>query len=406
MAVRQVSAIGIFSPEGKMASVKLRPIHFFLILLERTVLNLSYRMVYPFLPEISRGVGAPFEQVAMLATFRSAFGLVSPFVGGIFDRIGYRKGLLIGTVIVCCATSMLVVIPGIYGIILVFAAIGIAKAVYDPSVQAYVSTLVPYEHRARAIGITEMAWAASWFIGIPVSAFIIDSWGWKGPFALIAIWSGLGAMTVRFLPKERVSGMSLGRDIKSLPRQAYIVLAMSFFMTFSNENLIIVYGVWMERVFNVKLGTLGAISFLIGTGELIGEALVATLGDRIGKKRILYCGLIGLCSVYLTIPYFGNTLWVVVTLLLCMFCFSEMALVSSFAFISEVAPHAKGRILSTNYACGLGGRFVGSFTGPWIWHINHSVRPIAFVSLIAVVFAFLCLNYYSHIFKAAYRNPQ
>ena len=52
-----------------------------------------------------------------------------------------------------------------------FVLIGVSKPVYDPSVQAFVSTRIPYSKRAKALGFLEASWAGSWLLGIPLSGF-------------------------------------------------------------------------------------------------------------------------------------------------------------------------------------------------------------------------------------------
>lgn len=372
----------------------MNPLYFGLLLFGRILLNMSYRMVYPFLPALSRGVGLSFEKLAVLATLRSTCGLVSPFVGSFLDRKGYRLGLFYGILVLFAGASGIFVLPGPWGIVFFFVATGLSKALYDPAVQAYVSSFFPYERRARGIGVVETAWAASWFVGMPICALALDGWGWKGPFAVITFWSCIAAASIGLLPKEASLSASGGSgatiSARSLP-----IFVMSFFMTFANENVIIVYGAWMESEFGLKLGALGFLSFVIGSGELAGEVIVALLGDRLGKKEILMAGLLGLALVYLALLPGGYGIVLVTAMLWFMFLLSEIAIVSSFAFISEIAPEAKGHVLSINYACGLAGRLMGSLTGPVMWHWGKSIAPNAVLSSVCAVLAFWCLRYYS-----------
>ncbi|SFM59518.1 MFS transporter [Thermodesulforhabdus norvegica] len=375
--------------------VSLKPRHFGILLFGRALLNMSYRMVYPFLPALSRGIGVGFEELAILATLRSACGLVSPFLGFFLDKGSYRFGLFVGILIILVGALGIFLLPAYWGIISFFISTGLAKAVYDPAVQAYVSSFFPYETRARGIGIVETAWATSWFVGMPICAFVLDAWGWRGPFLVIALWGCLAAFLIHALPAERRVVVPRGYGVTVLSKPFW-VLTMSFLMMFSNENLIIVYGAWMEEAFGLRLGALGVLSFIIGSGELAGEALVALIGDRLGKKRILTTGLSGLALVYLLIPYVSASIEAVVFVLWLMFFFSEVAVVSSFAFVSEVVPEAKGYILSINYACGLTGRLIGSITGPTVWHWSGNITFNALLSFSAALLAFLCLKYYSH----------
>jgi hypothetical protein len=58
------------------------------ILLSRIALNLQSRVVYPFLPAISRGLGVPLDAASLLLAVRSLVGRV--------DRLGKRRAVLGG----------------------------------------------------------------------------------------------------------------------------------------------------------------------------------------------------------------------------------------------------------------------------------------------------------------------
>jgi len=377
--------------------------HFVIIVFSRVILNMSYRILYPFLPVFAHSLGVSFERAALFATVRSFMGLVSPFFGGILDRKGHRKGLFLGMVLLSAGACLIFAWPAFYSVLAAFAVLGLAKAIYDPSVQAYVSSFSSYRYRAKAIGFTELSWATSWFLGMPLCAFLIQKWSWHAPFIFMAS-AGLVSLALTLSLPPYPSTLPAPDDIKSdpehhsqtkLPTRIYFILAMSFFMLFSNENLIVVYGAWMQESFGVKLMSLGAISFIIGFGELSGEITVTAWGDRVGKRRLLTIGLTGLAFSYLGVAIFSDNLMAATLCLLVLFYFSELAIVSSFPFVSEILPEARAKILSANYACAIAGRMTGSITGPWIWHIWKSITASAVVSFAGTFLALYFLLCYS-----------
>jgi predicted MFS family arabinose efflux permease len=66
---------------------------------------------------------------------------------------------------------------------------GLAKSIFDPSLQAYISQLVPYEKRGKIIGVTEFSWVVSTLVGIPLAGVIIEKFSWKTPFFIIGCLS-------------------------------------------------------------------------------------------------------------------------------------------------------------------------------------------------------------------------
>ena len=65
------------------------------ILFARLLINAQFRIVYPFLPVIARGLGLPLETASLLVGVRSLAGMTSPFYGWLSDRIG-RRGVMLG----------------------------------------------------------------------------------------------------------------------------------------------------------------------------------------------------------------------------------------------------------------------------------------------------------------------
>ena len=79
--------------------------------LARLALNLQYRVVYPFLPAISRGLGVPLETASLLLTVRSLVGAFSPVYGLAADRYGRRPMMLAGLLALSAGAALITLHP-------------------------------------------------------------------------------------------------------------------------------------------------------------------------------------------------------------------------------------------------------------------------------------------------------
>jgi predicted MFS family arabinose efflux permease len=339
------------------------------IFLSRFVLNLQWRIVYPFLPAIGRGLGVSFETASLLLTARSLVGITSPVYGRIADRDSRRIPMLGGLVALVLGTALAGAAPAFAVALGAFALQGLSKASYDPAAQAYVGDAVPYERRGRIMGILELPWSLAWLIGVPVSALLISRFGWRSPFWVIA---GLGAVVLLAswrLCSQCGRGMSKHRaTLRScITGPALMALLVTCLLLLANENIFVVYGAWMEDQFGLTIAALGAASMVIAVAELVAEASSAGLVDRLGKRRSVFFGLALGALSYLLLPMLARNLGSAllgITILVLIF---EFTIVSMLPLVSELVPDARGTLMAVNLAAISFGRMLGSLSGPRLW---------------------------------------
>jgi MFS transporter, DHA1 family, inner membrane transport protein len=363
------------------------------ILLSRFALNLQWRIVYPFLPAISRGLGVPLETASLLLTVRALAGMTSPIFGILADRRGRWASMIGGLAALALGAAFVSVAPSFSLVLGAFALLGLSKASYDPGLQAYIGDAVPYEERGRVMGILELPWSLAWLIGVPVAGLLIARIGWRAPFWVItglALLS-LVATWLAFTPYLRAPDVQRPSSRIQLTRSAMMALLVSSLLTAANENIFVVYGVWMESQFGLAIAALGLASMIIAVAELAAEASSAGLVDRLGKRRAVLRGLALGVVAYLLLPPLARSLGgalLGITLVVLTF---EFAIVSMLPLVSELAPGARGTLLAVNVAAMSFGRMVGSLSGPRLWS-QWGLSANAVVSAGMVLVALLILG--------------
>lgn len=390
---------------------------FGLLIFTRLWLNAGVRLAYPFLPTIARGLGITIEQAGLFVAARSFVGLFGIAFGFLSEKKGEKAGLLLGLAFFSLSGLCIGFHLNRTWVFIGFTLMGLAHAVYNPAVQAYVSGQTPYRIRARALGLLESSWSAGWFVGIPLGGFLISRYGWYIPYMLLG-FMGL----ILFLATLRVPSTSKkfpdlseppargenppdgtftmdgqrrkcarvrtapagspGRHSKPWP-----ALGVSFFALLGNESLMIVYGAWMESRFSIGTGSLGILSTFIGLMELAAELSVVLMVDRLGKKRALSFGLVGAALCYAALPAAQTSVALSVVVFGAIAYFFEFTVVSAFPYVSELNPNARGRWLSANYSFMVAGRVVGALFGPWLWEHTHTLRAHMALSLLATAVA-------------------
>ena len=373
------------------------------VFFSRLMLNLAVRVTYPFLPAIARGLSISFQQAGFLVAARHCVGLTGALWGLVSERKGYSWGMIIGLTALLLG-SFTVSLSGSFAFALVgFVLIGISKPVYDPSVQAFVSARIPYAKRAMALGILETSWAGSWLLGIPLSGVLIAYFGWHSPFGLVSA----AALLAIFLTAQLKDVSSMGQNSRgnigqnlTAPSEAtlgkvgpVLILGVSLLMVFANENMVIVYGAWLEEQFHLQVQELGFFSILVGVAELGGELTVVALVDRIGKRKAIMGGLILTGLSYFALPFCQGSIYMALAGLGCMFYLFEFTIVSIFPYVSEMVPAQRGKWLAFNYTALVIGRLCGALSGPWLWQRSMNILFLVFVSVFVQALAvFLLLS--------------
>jgi predicted MFS family arabinose efflux permease len=367
-------------------------------MLLRTIFNTMYRMVYPFLAVFARGLGVDIVTLYSVVTARSAIGMFAPVLGSLADQRGRRFGLLMGILLFIAGMSLVAIYPSFVTLSIALLLGILSKYLFDPSMQAYLGDRVPYEKRGTALAVTEASWSLAFIAGVPLMGILIARFGWSAPFPVLA---GLGLVMFlviwRVIPRDAhasqqpaiTSVKNVRAVLTNLPALAGISIAL--WATAANELVNLIFGVWLEDSFGLKIAALAGASAIIGISELGGEGLVALTTDRLGKPRALTLGLVGNILASLLLPIVGRT---EIGALLGLFLFYitfEYVLVSHIPLMTEVMPNARATLLSFNVMGHSFGRVIGALVATFIYQ-RFGFLPVTFVAILFNVFALLALG--------------
>lgn len=353
----------------------------------RLVLNTSKRFAYPFAAVLSRGLGVPLPAITSLIAVNQATGLLGIFLGPLADRFGYRNMMLVGLAFMAAGMLGAFTFPIYFFVFLAFLMVGVGKSIFDPAIQAYVGHRVPYHRRGLVIGLLEVAWAGSTLVGVPLIGLLMQAYGWRSPFLVLGFLAILGFLALGFwLPKieERsaVYQRIRFRDMLALlarERHTRGTLVFVFLVCAGNDNLFVVYGVWLEANFGLNILAVGLMTSVIGAAELAGEFLAAGFSDRLGLKRSIYWGL-GITTIaYALLPVIGQTTFLALTGMFFLFFIFEFSMVAMMTLGTELLPQARATMMSSFMAAAGLGRVAGALMGGTLW-LSGGITIVCLVS--------------------------
>ena len=342
----------------------------------RAIFNTPHRMIYPFLPVFARGLGVDLASLSLALTARSLVGTLNPVVASVADRRGRRFGMLLGTGAFMAGAALVAFWPTFTSLAAAMVLMAAGKYVFDPAMQAYLSDRIPYERRGLALAVTEIAWSLAFIVGVPLMGLLMARGGWMAPFPLMVVLGGLVfAGVLLMLPKDvrpAAGGPGMGANFRAVltfaPALAGLCLGM--FMSAANEMVNLVFGVWLERSFGMKIAALGAAAAVIGLSELCGEGLVATFVDRLGKSRAVALGLGANSLAALILPMIGRTEAGALAGLFLFYISFEFTVVSAIPMMTEVMPGARATVMAFSVAFVMFGRAVGAPLGTFLFEFG------------------------------------
>jgi predicted MFS family arabinose efflux permease len=358
----------------------------------RTVMNTMHRMVYPFLPIFSRGLGVDLSGLSLALTTRQMAGFFAPFISILLENRGRKTAMLTGLGIFTTGVVLVVLSPSypVFFLTLILTTLG--KYIFDPHMQGFLGDRVPYERRGLAIAVTELGWSFAFILGVPLMGFLISRGGWLSPFSTLSI---LGTVSIVLIGKiipsnsdDRVNWGQMWRNITQVLRHpsAIAALSISFGISAGNEVVTLVFGVWLEDVFGLQVLALSGAAAAIGLAELGGETLMGGITDRLGKERSIGWGIAANCVAAAIFPILGKTLSGAVIALFLFYITFEFTLVAIIPMMSEIMPNARVTLLAFNVSGLSLGRAIGALVASPIYK-----GGIAGSALAAIIFNMIAL---------------
>ena len=373
----------------------------------KLMIDTSNQLFNPFLNIIAAGLGTDTVTLGRLIGLRSAMGLVTPLLGGWADRYGYRRILQAALLLAALGMLLIGVSQTLWVVTIGMMISGIGIASFVPNLHAYLSARLPYARRGRALGMIEYAWALTGILGLSVMGLVIDAYGWRLPFYILAALLLVMAVVFGRLPASGArSAAAAGTprssftlrafvgffDLGEHARSCYSSMAVAVLTYFSGVQLMIVHGVWLSADYGLSASQLGGVALILGFFDLAASVSVSLFTDRIGKRRSVILGSIGALIAYLLLPLFNTGLVSAVIAIAVARSFFEFAIVSYFPLLSEQVPEQRGKVMSLSTAFVLSGGAVASMVGPWVYR-NYGIAglslsaalPVALALVIAVV---------------------
>ncbi|HXC94831.1 MAG TPA: MFS transporter [Edaphobacter sp.] len=332
------------------------------------VLNDMIQSLLPSIyPILKSSFHLNFTQIGFITlTFQVTASLLQPVVGHYTDRKPLPYSLPIGMCFTLIGLLLLAVAPTFSLLLLAAALIGMGSAVFHPE-SSRVARMASGGKHGFAQSFFQVGGNTGSAIGPLLAVFIVLPHGQIGSawFSLAALLGIFILIRVSRWYKARLAHLQSrpakqAEEHSALPRKKVIMavsvlIALVFSKYFYLAGLTSYYTFYLIAKFHVSVQSsqLHLFAFLaaVAAGTLIG----GPIGDRVGRKSVIWCSILGVLPFTLILPY-ANLFWTSVLSIIIGFVIAS-AFSAILVYAQELVPGRVGMIsgLFFGLAFGMGG---------------------------------------------------
>jgi FSR family fosmidomycin resistance protein-like MFS transporter len=267
--------------------------------------------IYPLLKD---SLSLNFTQIGLITlTFQVTASLLQPMVGLYTDHHPQPYSLSIG--IGCTLIGLLILsFAPSYGILLIAAAmVGTGSSVFHPE-SSRVARMASGGRYGLAQSIFQVGGNAGSAIGPLLAAFIVIPQGqhsiaWFSFAALLAMvvlwkvgdWYKLRQSQVKRPKKSPIFERVLPN--RTVVRSVVVLLALIFSKNFYTASITSYYMFYLITKFHLSVQSAQFHLFVFLSAVVVGTLLGGHIGDRIGRKQVIWVSILGVAPFALILPY-------------------------------------------------------------------------------------------------------
>ena len=274
---------------------------------------------------------------------------------------------------------------------------GIFGGVIGSISMAIVSDLFTLEQRGRVMGFMQMGFGASQILGIPISLYIANRWGWQSPFFLIVVLAFFvwGVIFIKLQPitkhlDNKKENNAIKHLINTISQKKYRIGFLATAIMSLGGFMIMPWGsVYAINNLHVTKDQLPLLFMISGVATLVIMPIIGKISDKIDKFKLF---TIASAWMIVVVLIYANLVpvpfWIVVTLNVLMMIGVMARMIPSVALVSALPElHDRGAFMSVNSSLQQLSGGIAAAIGGLIVVQKNSYSPIEHYDTLALVVA-------------------
>lgn len=305
-------------------------------------------------------------QLIAIAAATMAFG--APLLAGWVAAFDRRRLLALALVWYGAGHALSALMPSYAALWPVRAVTMLAAAVFTPQAAAAIGFMASPQERGRAITFIFLGWSVASVAGLPMSAWIGETFGWEIAFATVAVLSIVAAVWVFAVMPNGVRPAALSlrawKDVFTSP----VLMAMVLVTALSGAGQFTLFSYFTPYYKHTLGASTEQITLLLmwfGAFGLVGNVVLTRVIDRVGPNVAVAVTLSLIAASLLLWPLGGHLVGTALILIpWALGCFSSNS--TQQARLGMAAPALAPALMALNTSAIYLGQAIGASSGGWL----------------------------------------
>jgi FSR family fosmidomycin resistance protein-like MFS transporter len=362
--------------------------------------DLVQSLIAAVYPMLKSSFHLDFGQIGLITlTFQVTASLLQPVVGLYTDRYPKPYSLPIGMTFTLVGLIMLSIAPSFGAILLAAALVGMGSAVFHPE-SSRVARMASGGQHGFAQSLFQVGGNAGSSLGPLLAAFIVLPYG-QSSIAWFSVFAVLGIVLLTYIGtwyknhalskvQSKNSVAQVGISNQRVALSMGVLVALVFSKYFYLASLTSYFTFYLIQKFSISVQAAQLHLFLFLGAVAAGTMIGGPIGDRIGRKYVIWCSILGVLPFTLLLPH-ANLFWTgVLSVIIGIILASAFSAILVYA--QELVPGKVGMVsgLFFGLAFGMGGigaAVLGKLAD--MTSISFVYQVCAFLPAIGLLTAFL-----------------
>jgi len=372
----------------------------YILMIAVGVIGSNSLLLSPILADVARDFSISAVDVAWAITaYNAVTALSALFLARYIDKWGIHKALIVAYALLLVGTGISAFSWNLTMLIIGQSLTGLGAGVSLPAIYALAPMIAPKGQETKIVGRVLTGWSLALVAGVPVAAFLSESFGWRTAYYLLFGLSLLTIVMMVSLVKSFSVATPAMRETTEgswdifapfFVKGAMTLLSMNFLYMASFYGTYSYLGTYLRDVY--KATTIEAGYSVLAYGVGFGIASIADPAvDKFGVRRVSGYIFASLTLIYLSMYFSYPTALTIYGICVAWGFLNHLGLSAIITLLGEIETDIKGQLMGMNSVFTYVGGSVGTILFG-VFYVNQGFYLIALtaagaIALLTVVFA-------------------